>query len=76
VRRQPGDIPAIEQHPTAIGFVKACQDVEQRRLARAIGTDQTGDGASAHLKRAVVQDEQAAKRFDEVTHFEDSAHNQ
>ena len=42
--------PAVELHLSAIGRVDAGYDVEQRRLARAVGPDQADDLARPDLK--------------------------
>jgi len=48
VRRQADDLVAVEQHLAARRGVDARQHVEERRLPRAVGADQTDDTALRH----------------------------
>ena len=43
VRRQAGDVVALEGDAAGIGLVEAGDGGEQRRLARAVGPDQADD---------------------------------
>ena len=42
--------PAVERPRASVGLVEAGQQVEQRRLARAVGPDQAGDAAALDLQ--------------------------
>src|SRR5258708_36540072 len=55
VRCGPGDGRAIEAHPPGVRLLVAGHDVEERRLARAVGTDHPGDLPLLNLKRAGAQ---------------------
>ena len=40
-----GNIFSLQQDSTGGGWIYPCDDVEQRRLAGAVRTDEAGDGA-------------------------------
>ena len=50
VRVEPADVAAVEQDPARGRRLQAGDDVEQRRLARAVRPDQTGDLAGARVE--------------------------
>ena len=52
VRRQPGDVVAVEQDAARVGPLEPGDDVEQRGLAGAVGADQAGD--AARCRRSTV----------------------
>src|SRR2546422_9610250 len=49
VRRDPGDVPAVEHDRAAVGPVVAADHVDQRRLARPVGPEEAQDLAGADL---------------------------
>ena len=54
VRRQAGDVLALEGDPAGIGRVEARDGGKQRRLARPVGPDQAHDLALPHVERGLV----------------------
>src|SRR5262245_6776069 len=61
---------ALITNVSRIHSLIAGDDVEERRLARAIGANQTGNLPLFHGERAVAQGLNAAKGFGERLHFE------
>ena len=70
----PGDVFAVELHRAAGGGQKAGDDVEQGGLARAVGTDQTGNQAGLDVHRRVVEGHHTAEAHDHLLSFE-QCHN-
>src|SRR5512132_174761 len=54
-------IAAVEVHSTGIGRVEAGDDVEERRLAGAVRTDEPGDRSFVQRKRDVVEGDDASE---------------
>jgi hypothetical protein len=52
---------SLEEDVTAIGRVESAGAIEECRLAGAIGTDQTEDGAGRHIKADAVERYDAAE---------------
>src|SRR5688572_2803578 len=50
-----GEVFVLEHHPTGVRRLKTGDDVEERRLARAVRTDQAGDMAGLHRDRHVLE---------------------
>ena len=73
MRRQAGDVLAVEGDAAGIGRVEAGDGREQRRLARAVGPDQADDLALAHVERGLVDGLQAAERLGELAHLKHGA---
>ena len=46
---------AVDEHPAGIGLVEAGQDLDQRRLARAVVADQAEHLAGAEVERDVLE---------------------
>ena len=63
VRRDPGDVPAVEHDRAAVGPVVAADHVDQRRLARPVGPDEAQDLAGADLECHARQGLEAAERL-------------
>ena len=61
VRRQPDDALAVEEDVAAVGRVDAGDEVEERRLARAVRADEAHDLAVADVEVQLV-DARAARR--------------
>ena len=73
MRRQAGDVLALEGDTAGIGRVEAGDGREQCRLARAIGADQADDLSLAHVERGLVDRFQAAERLGKPTHLKHGA---
>src|SRR5438132_853618 len=61
LRPEPGDVGALDQHPSRVGAQMAGEDVEQRGLARAVGTHEADDLPRLHAHRHTVEDDVAAE---------------
>ena len=59
--RDAGERLAVERPRAAVGLVEAAQQVEQRRLAGAVGADERGDGAARDLEVLDVDGGEAAE---------------
>ena len=57
-----------EPHAAGVGADEAADDVEQRRLARAVGADDADDLAGRDRQRDVVERRQAAEAHRETVH--------
>ncbi len=55
------DVLALEEHPPVGGLLQAGEDVEHRRLARAVRPDQADDLARGHVERHLVERAQASE---------------
>ena len=64
------DAAAFELHRSSLGGEEAGDDVEQSRLAGAVGPDQCGDRSLIHVKRRVVDGAEAAEGTHDVSHLE------
>ena len=73
VRRQAGDVLAVEGDAAGIGRLEAGDGGEQRRLAGAVGPDQADDLALPHVERGLVDGLQAAERLGELAHLKHGA---
>gem|GEM_PF-5979154 len=71
VRFQPGDWPPIKEHRSQCGSKQSGDAVEQRRLAGAVGTDESEHLAPRHLERHVVDGDQAAKALGDAVDRKD-----
>jgi hypothetical protein len=69
--RPTGDVGTIEQDAPAVGPHETGDDIEQSRLAGAVGADQAGDAAFRYFETAIVDSVNAAERF---THMVDPDH--
>src|SRR5207302_6674875 len=58
-----GDVAAREPHPARVGFGEAADQLEQRRLAGAVGPDEAHDLAWLHLEGDAVHRVHAAERL-------------
>src|SRR5207244_8610240 len=74
VGRGVSDLHAVEAHLALLDALIAGDDVEQRRLARAVGTDQAVDLPVADRQAAVRQGTYAAERLRDAADFEQRAH--
>ena len=72
LRRGAGDLGAFEPDQAGVGAVDAGDDVEQRGLARAVGTDEAQDLAALDREIDPVERGDAAELFGEPAHFEES----
>src|SRR5207302_1843578 len=66
LRRHAGQVLAAELRAAAGGPVNAGDDVEQRRLARAVRADEAGDRAAPHLQIERIERQQAAEAHAET----------
>ena len=68
VRANPVQHGLAEPHAAGVGAHEAADDVEQRRLARAVGADDADDLAGRDRQRDVVERRQAAEAHRETVH--------
>ena len=68
---QPDQARPCERDPTGVGPHEAGHDVEERRLARAVGTDETDDGAARNDEVDAVEGDDAAEGLGDAAHVED-----
>ena len=61
-----GHVGAVDERPAAGGFEERGENTQRRRLARAVGADETKDLALRHLERDVVQRQAAAVGLGQV----------
>ena len=71
VRRSPLDLAAVEHRPAAIRAVEAGDQVEEGRLAGAVGADQGRDRAPLDVHRRPADRLDAAEVLDDLGRFED-----
>src|SRR3989338_4479691 len=74
VRLQPGELLAIERDRACIRLIETRDDVEERRLACAVGADERNDRVLLHGKAAAVDGADAAEMLGEVLNSE-AAHS-
>ncbi len=72
VRRQPDQRAVVEQDVPLVGLVDAGDEVEQRRLARAVRADHAHDLALVHVQVELVDHAQAAERHRDALELEDA----
>ena len=70
-RRGDADRPAIDEDAAGIGLVDAVEDLEQRRLARAILADEPHDLAAVDVEADVIQRLHARKGLGDAADLED-----
>ncbi len=73
VRRQAGDVAALEGNASGIGCVKARDRGKQRGLARASGADQRHDLAGTNVERRLIDGLQAAEGLAEIADLKHAA---
>ncbi len=61
--RREVDVGALEAEDAAVASVEACDDLHERRLARAVLADEGVDGAGSDLDRAGAQRHDGAERL-------------
>src|SRR5882724_12274691 len=61
VSPDPGDVPAVEHDPAAVGLVVAADHVDQRRLARPVRADEAENLAGPDLERHAGEGLEAAE---------------
>ena len=71
VGRLAADRPALEGPRAGVGLVEAGEQVEERRLAGAVGPDQRGDRAALHLEVVDVDGDEAAEAARDPVDHED-----
>src|SRR4051794_29808914 len=74
MRRQAAQRPPVEGETTALGGVDAGQDVEERRLAGAIGADEAIDLAARNGEGNIVERLHAAEALRHAARLEECAH--
>src|SRR5439155_22887508 len=72
--RHVGDILAVEPDRALRRRQHAGDEIEQRRLAGAVGADQTDDLAAADRDRDVAVGDEAAEPLPDATSFEERGH--
>ena len=70
VRANPVQHGLAEAHAAGVGAHEAADDVEERRLARAVGADHADDLAGRDRQRDVVERRQAAEAHRETVHLQ------
>ena len=70
VHLHPVNAPAAEDNPAAGRRQRPGHQIEERRLARAVGADQSRDGARHDLQGAVVHGPDPAEVLDHVAHLQ------
>ena len=70
MRWQTGNVFAIQQHGARCGLMHTGNDIEQRRLASTIGTDQAGNGPFFYRQRCVINSREAAKLFGQIIYLD------
>src|SRR6185436_13246478 len=70
VRRESGDVAAFQYHRARVGTEVAGDQVEQRRLAGAVGPDDGGDLAPGHAYTGVVDGHEAVEGLAHAAHLE------
>src|SRR5262249_43303343 len=71
VRRRPADPDAVDRDAAAAQRIEARADVDQRRLARAVGPNQAQDLALAYVEVDAAQRLQAAKALADAAHLQE-----
>ena len=66
MRRERGYVLAFKQHAAGSREQTAGDDIEERRFAGAIGSDETGDLALGDGKADIIDSKEAAKAHDDV----------
>ena len=61
---------AVEEHRAAVGAVDAAEDLDERRLSRAVFTEESDDLARADGEAHVLQRAGAAERLGNIAEFE------
>ena len=74
MRRQRGDVVALEQDAAGVGSQHAGQKVDHRGLAGAVRADQGVAGAALDLQRQVARRGQSAERLDQPLRFQRERH--
>src|SRR5262249_53612646 len=68
--RHAGDVAVEQRDRPTVGLELACDQVEERRLPRAVGPDDQAPLARLDLERHVGGDAEAAERLAEMVHAE------
>src|SRR5205807_8807022 len=74
VRLEPQQRASIEKNVAAVRRIEAGNEVDERRLAGAVRSDQPADLARRDRKIDVVGCQQPAEAFDQVARFEEGGH--
>src|SRR5579883_2668400 len=74
VRGEAADLAPFEAHPSAIGRIKAGDDIDAGRLAGAVGADEAEDLAWLQMEGQPVQRAEAAEALDEPLDLEQRRH--
>ncbi len=74
VGRQPGDVAPLEADGARIGFVQAGHEIEQRRLSRAIGTDDADQLGVAHVQIDAIDGRQSPESTGQSADFKQRRH--
>jgi hypothetical protein len=62
---------AFDEDASGIHGLAACEQIEHRRLAGAVGADESRDFAGPHTQRDAVDRREAAEALDEVLRHQD-----
>ncbi len=73
VGRQAGDLLPPENHPPALRRVDAADDVEHRRLARAVGADEPQNLPLRQAETHILESLQAPEPLGDVLYLENHA---
>ena len=63
IGREAGDIAPVEEEAACVGPVDSGEEIEQRRLARAVRADQAVDFALSYGERSVLEGAQSTEPF-------------
>src|SRR5438034_1197851 len=73
VRRHAGDVAPVEHDPPSVAAQVAGDQVEQRRLAGAVGPDDRAHAVLRHVERDARDGDEAVERLGEVAHLKHAA---
>ena len=68
---QPGDVAAVERDGSAARRERSADEADQRRLARAIRSDDAGDRAGQEREIDIIDGDDPAEAFDDARNFEE-----
>src|SRR5699024_3069875 len=70
-----GDVAAVEYHLAGVGLDNAIDEIEQRRLAGAVGPDQSENLAGVDGEIDIIDSMNPAKLLAQARNFENLAHS-
>ncbi len=76
MRRLPGDVDALEEDRAAVGTQVTRDEVQQRGLARTVGSHDAEGLSLGNLEREVLDDMNAAEALRDLDDLEQSRHRE